>query len=50
MKSSLVSPDEVYGWGQKDAGNLPVATVSLWPDPDDQVLKITASPASELSW
>ena len=31
MKSSLVSPDEVYGWGQKDAGNLPVATVSLWP-------------------
>jgi hypothetical protein len=30
MKSSLVGPDEVYGWGQKDAGNLPVATVSLW--------------------
>jgi hypothetical protein len=31
MKSSLVSPDEVCGGGQKDAGNLPVATVSLWP-------------------
>ena len=34
MKSSLVCPDEVYGWGQKDASNLPVATVSLWPDGD----------------
>ena len=36
MKSSLVSPDEVCGWGQKDAGNLPVATVSLRPRPPVQ--------------